>query len=328
MAGKGDLGGTMRLGAYPAMLAPGSLVAEAYGRPTVTERHRHRYEVNNAYRDALAKAGLHSPARRPTGGWSSSSRWTASCTRSSWRPRRIRSSRAARPGRTRCSPGFIGAALTYNEADRLPVEVETSTHSGPEFGARTGTSPVSSGAGGAAAGADAATPLGHAGCMRDGRRTRAAASSGSAAPCSAWSPTSSGCRAGSGGAGLHAASGRGGGGGPRRRGPRRSRPPVPAPGRGSTCGSCRRACSTWPVSRLSARPHASWPRRPTSRPAAGTSSSTCTRARATPTSSSGSSSRVISAGAPTRAARREHEEADMTVSLGRPRRGGGDGVSR
>ncbi len=56
--GAGDLGGTMRLGLYPAQLAAGSVVREAYGEATVQERHRHRYEVNNAYRDQLAEAGL------------------------------------------------------------------------------------------------------------------------------------------------------------------------------------------------------------------------------------------------------------------------------
>jgi CTP synthase len=56
--GAGDLGGTMRLGLYPAELADGSLVREAYGAARVEERHRHRYEVNNAYRDQLAEAGL------------------------------------------------------------------------------------------------------------------------------------------------------------------------------------------------------------------------------------------------------------------------------
>ena len=54
----GDLGGTMRLGLYPADLAEGSLAAELYGVERVSERHRHRYEVNNAYRDAPAEAGL------------------------------------------------------------------------------------------------------------------------------------------------------------------------------------------------------------------------------------------------------------------------------
>ncbi|MGH8878602.1 MAG: CTP synthase, partial [Stackebrandtia sp.] len=58
VAGKGDMGGTMRLGAWTAQLEPGSQVAEAYGSATVSERHRHRYEVNNAYREALTKSGF------------------------------------------------------------------------------------------------------------------------------------------------------------------------------------------------------------------------------------------------------------------------------
>ncbi|MFI2751810.1 CTP synthase [Cellulomonas sp. P22] len=56
--GAGDLGGTMRLGAYEAVLTPGSVVAEAYGSTEASERHRHRYEVNNAYRDRLESAGM------------------------------------------------------------------------------------------------------------------------------------------------------------------------------------------------------------------------------------------------------------------------------
>ncbi|HZW42406.1 MAG TPA: CTP synthase, partial [Agromyces sp.] len=54
----GDLGGTMRLGLYPAKLADGSIAAELYGSTEVSERHRHRYEVNNSYRDRIADAGL------------------------------------------------------------------------------------------------------------------------------------------------------------------------------------------------------------------------------------------------------------------------------
>lgn len=54
----GDLGGTMRLGLYAAELSAGSLVAEAYGATRVEERHRHRYEVNNVYREQIAAAGL------------------------------------------------------------------------------------------------------------------------------------------------------------------------------------------------------------------------------------------------------------------------------
>jgi CTP synthase len=54
----GDLGGTMRLGLYEAALAEGSLARELYGVDTASERHRHRYEVNNSYRDRLTDAGL------------------------------------------------------------------------------------------------------------------------------------------------------------------------------------------------------------------------------------------------------------------------------
>ncbi|MCU1432405.1 MAG: synthase [Actinotalea sp.] len=56
--GGGDMGGTMRLGSYEAMLVPGSVVAKTYGTERVTERHRHRYEVNNAYRAQLEAQGL------------------------------------------------------------------------------------------------------------------------------------------------------------------------------------------------------------------------------------------------------------------------------
>ncbi|WP_187343223.1 CTP synthase [Bowdeniella nasicola] len=64
----GDLGGTMRLGAYPATLTEGSLVAETYGATQVSERHRHRYEVNNSYREALSDAGLVFSGTSPDGG--------------------------------------------------------------------------------------------------------------------------------------------------------------------------------------------------------------------------------------------------------------------
>ena len=53
-----DKGGTMRLGAYPCKVQPGTLAEEAYGESLVYERHRHRYEVNNAFRDQLTSAGL------------------------------------------------------------------------------------------------------------------------------------------------------------------------------------------------------------------------------------------------------------------------------
>ncbi|MFT6973789.1 MAG: CTP synthase [Pontimonas sp.] len=58
VSGEGDMGGTMRLGLYEAQLAVGSVAAELYGSEVVHERHRHRYEVNNAYREVLSQAGL------------------------------------------------------------------------------------------------------------------------------------------------------------------------------------------------------------------------------------------------------------------------------
>ena len=58
VSGKGDLGGTMRLGLYKSDLLPGSVVADTYGSNEVSERHRHRYEVNNKYRDQISSAGL------------------------------------------------------------------------------------------------------------------------------------------------------------------------------------------------------------------------------------------------------------------------------
>nr|WP_168205778.1 CTP synthase [Georgenia yuyongxinii] len=65
VGGEGDLGGTMRLGRYEAVLTPGSLAAEVYGAERVSERHRHRYEVNNSYREDLEKAGLKISGRSP-----------------------------------------------------------------------------------------------------------------------------------------------------------------------------------------------------------------------------------------------------------------------
>ena len=63
----GDLGGTMRLGLYPAALAEGSIVAGVYDSTLVEERHRHRYEVNNAYRPQIADAGLVFSGTSPDG---------------------------------------------------------------------------------------------------------------------------------------------------------------------------------------------------------------------------------------------------------------------
>jgi len=67
VSGERDMGGTMRLGLYPAKLLEGSVVASAYGVPYVDERHRHRYEVNNAYRTPLEEAGLVFSGTSPDG---------------------------------------------------------------------------------------------------------------------------------------------------------------------------------------------------------------------------------------------------------------------
>jgi CTP synthase len=68
MRGEGDdLGGTMRLGAYEAVLTPGSKIAQIYGATAISERHRHRYEVNIAYREAFERAGLKMTGVSPDG---------------------------------------------------------------------------------------------------------------------------------------------------------------------------------------------------------------------------------------------------------------------
>ena len=63
-----NLGGTMRLGAYPARLRSGSRVAQVYGSTEISERHRHRWEVSNAYRDVLAEFGMRLSGQSPDGG--------------------------------------------------------------------------------------------------------------------------------------------------------------------------------------------------------------------------------------------------------------------
>ncbi|MBC9928578.1 MULTISPECIES: CTP synthase [unclassified Leucobacter] len=63
----GDLGGTMRLGLYEAKFTEGSLAADLYGAPSASERHRHRYEVNNTYRDEIAAGGLSFSGTSPDG---------------------------------------------------------------------------------------------------------------------------------------------------------------------------------------------------------------------------------------------------------------------
>jgi len=69
-----DKGGTMRLGSYPCVLTAGTLAGAAYGEAKIMERHRHRYEFNNHYREQLQKAGLVISGTSPTASWWRSSK--------------------------------------------------------------------------------------------------------------------------------------------------------------------------------------------------------------------------------------------------------------
>ena len=82
VAGEGDMGGTMRLGLYKADLLKGSVVADTYGSLEISERHRHRYEVNNLYRDQISKAGHPTPSTRSWEPCVLPHRWSA--TKSRW----------------------------------------------------------------------------------------------------------------------------------------------------------------------------------------------------------------------------------------------------
>jgi len=123
VAGNADLGGSMRLGAYPAVLLPGSLVADAYGSREVSERHRHRYEVNNAYREELAAAGLVFSGTSPDGRLVEFIELDRS-QHPYFVATQAHPELKSRP--TRAHPlfrGLIDAALAYNAAERLPVEI-------------------------------------------------------------------------------------------------------------------------------------------------------------------------------------------------------------
>ncbi|MEJ7635551.1 CTP synthase [Aeromicrobium sp.] len=123
--GAGDLGGTMRLGLYPAQLRAGSIVAEAYGADKVEERHRHRYEVNNSYRPQLEAAGLVFSGTSPD----------ANLVEFVELPREVHPYYVAtqahpelRSRPTRPHPlfsGLIGAALARQMEMRLPVDEQS-----------------------------------------------------------------------------------------------------------------------------------------------------------------------------------------------------------
>ncbi|EWM17266.1 CTP synthase [Kutzneria sp. 744] len=123
VAGERDMGGTMRLGAYPAKLLAGSQAAKAYGATEVSERHRHRYEVNNAYRDRLSKAGLVFSGTSPDGRLVEFVELPAKA-HPFFVGTQAHPELKSRP--TRPHPlfaAFIRAALDYVAAERLPVEL-------------------------------------------------------------------------------------------------------------------------------------------------------------------------------------------------------------
>ena len=123
VAGEADLGGTMRLGAYPAKLDRGSVVATAYNAVEVSERHRHRFEVNNSYRDKIAESGLVFSGTSPDGHLVEFVEY----------PREVHpfmvgtqahpelKSRPTRPHPL--FSAFVRASLRYKAAERLPVNI-------------------------------------------------------------------------------------------------------------------------------------------------------------------------------------------------------------
>ena len=117
----GELGGTMRCGAYEAVLAPGSRVAEIYGASAIQERHRHRYEVNITYRERIEGTGLKFTGLSPDG------QLPEICERQDhpWFVGvQFHPELKSRP--TRPHPlfaAFVRAALGYRAAERLPVDV-------------------------------------------------------------------------------------------------------------------------------------------------------------------------------------------------------------
>jgi CTP synthase len=115
-----DMGGTMRLGAYAARLRPGSRAAQTYGTTEISERHRHRWEVSNAYRDVLAEFGMRLSGQSPDGGLVEvielpDHPWFLGC--------QFHPELKSRP--TRPHPlfaGFIGAALRKKNLRNVPKE--------------------------------------------------------------------------------------------------------------------------------------------------------------------------------------------------------------
>ncbi|HEV7871040.1 MAG TPA: CTP synthase [Modestobacter sp.] len=124
IAGDRDMGGTMRLGSYPAALQKGSVVAAAYGSTEITERHRHRYEVANAYRDQLSAAGLVFSGTSPDGTLVEFVELPAD-VHPFFVGTQAHPELKSRP--TRPHPlfaAFVQAAIGYQDAARLPVPAD------------------------------------------------------------------------------------------------------------------------------------------------------------------------------------------------------------
>ncbi|MEB4211060.1 CTP synthase [Mycobacterium sp. 94-17] len=148
VAGEADLGGTMRLGAYPAVLEPESIVAQAYGATEVSERHRHRYEVNNAYRDKIAESGLRFSGTSPDGHLVEFVEYPPDV-----HPfvvgTQAHPELKSRP--TRPHPlfvAFVGAAIDYQAGELLPVEIPEQSSNGlqhPDSAARPIPEPATRG---------------------------------------------------------------------------------------------------------------------------------------------------------------------------------------
>src|SRR5262249_53501127 len=136
LAGERDMGGTMRLGLYTCVLEPGTVARAAYEVPQVAERHRHRYEVNNAYRDRLAAAGVAFSGLSPDGPRVAAAEL----------PREVhpfylgtQAHPELRSRPTRAHPlfaAFVGAALVYAEGRTGVLPVEVPGASGPGEGGR------------------------------------------------------------------------------------------------------------------------------------------------------------------------------------------------
>jgi CTP synthase len=133
VAGDADMGGTMRLGAYPAWLSAGSKVAEIYGTTEVSERHRHRYEVNNGYRDRLEAAGVHLTGTSPDSTLVEFIELDATL-HPYFVATQAHPEFKSRP--TRAHPlfaSFVRAALDYLESERLPMDGQDDPAAAPEL---------------------------------------------------------------------------------------------------------------------------------------------------------------------------------------------------